>query len=160
MSRKGTSCLLQVTARNEQEKQFINTAMFWSLVEEKPCQIPGIKLTHYLLEFDFVANRKRFVHEFCDGKIYGKNTYAVKFGSWPDVPYGHLIKAFIPDDLGMVKCPSISCLELRYPEIYYELVTLYEQLGVSSKGGYIRLKGANKKYEHGFKESSRNAAGN
>lgn len=86
---KKKECYLQVlveTEKNRRSKNVVMTQKYWT-VEEIGRSTPGFEHFRILIKFESLALRKRYIKEYTDGKVLGKNYLIVRYASpWKDVP--------------------------------------------------------------------------
>ena len=88
-------CRLQVLVESEKSRGtsiVVMTQKYWA-VEEMTRPEPGFRHFYMLIKFKSLADRKRFVKEYGDGKMMGHNYLLVRYASpWGerDIPVCHM----------------------------------------------------------------------
>lgn len=90
---KKVECRLQVLVETEKSRRtsiVVMTQKYWT-VEEMTRPTPGFEHFYMLIKFKSLADRKRFVKEYADGKMMGHNYLLVRYASpWKDIPVCHM----------------------------------------------------------------------
>lgn len=143
MSKRGRPTYLQTSCFDDFERNIAEMQLYWTVEDAECSKAPGFRFVkHFLLRFDTVTARKRFIRECGNGHMLGRNTMVVKYAIWKDVPYFHITK--MPDPEKMTEeCiifPNISSLCYHSPRTFDELERLYKQFGANPREATILKK--------------------
>lgn len=104
---KKKECRLQVLVETEKSRRtsiVVMTQKYWA-VEEMTRPAAGFEHFYMLIKFKSLADRKRFVKEYADGRMMGHNYLLVRYASpWRDIPVCHM-KSVTDKDIATILGP-------------------------------------------------------